>query len=347
MQRRQTGPVISVEVPNMRGAKPIHHKLPRLVEDLHDVVRTFTQTDPRFRTSRRYTRLSAATVVKRLVSDKGYQPHELPSHETIRRTLHEIGYTMRKVRKARPKKKLPETDAIFEHIHIVNCTADEQPNELRLSLDAKAAVKVGPFSRGGSSWVDIKADDHDFNPEHILVPIGILVPQWEKLSMYIAKGRAPADALADALNEFWHDNHERAELVDTLVLDLDNGPENHSRRTQFISRLVQFVDEHQVNIRLAYYPPYHSKYNPVERCWGVLENHWNGSLLDSVEAVVGYASTMTWKGIRATVKLFDKVYERGKKLSAKAMQAIEQERLARLPGLEKYFVDILHSPALG
>ncbi|WP_374212299.1 transposase [Thiolapillus sp.] len=38
--------------------------------------------------------------------------------------------------------------------------------------------------------------------------------------------------------------------------------------------MTEFSDTHQIRIRLAYYPPYHSKYNPVERLWGVLENHW-------------------------------------------------------------------------
>jgi transposase len=64
-------------------------------------------------------------------------------------------------------------------------------------------------------------------------------------------------------------------------LDLDNGPENHSRRSQFIYRLVLWAQATQLTIELVYYPPYHSKYNPIERCWGVLEVYWNGELLRS------------------------------------------------------------------
>jgi len=80
------------------------------------------------------------------------------------------------------------------------------------------------------------------------------------------------------------------------VLNLDNGPESHSHRTQFMFRLVQFVQRTGVAVRLAYYPPYHSKYNPIERCWGILEMHWNGALLDSREAVCRFTASMTWKG---------------------------------------------------
>jgi hypothetical protein len=91
--------------------------------------------------------------------------------------------------------------------------------------------------------------------------------------------------------------------------------------------------------RLAYYPPYHSKYNPVERCFGVLEQHWNGALLDSVDAVVNYASSMVWKGLHPTVELVTTAYQTGVKLTTEAMEALEQQ-FHRLPGLEKWFVDI-------
>ena len=56
-------------------------------------------------------------------------------------------------------------------------------------------------------------------------------------------------------------------------MDQLNGPENHSRRTQFLKRIVEFAHQYRLNIRLAYYPPYYSKYNPIERTWGVLEKH--------------------------------------------------------------------------
>jgi transposase len=67
---------------------------------------------------------------------------------------------------------------------------------------------------------------------------------------------------------------ERFSHIKTLVINLDNGPENHSRRTQFMQRLLEFVQCYHITFRLAYYPPYHSKYNSVERCWGILEQHF-------------------------------------------------------------------------
>ena len=62
-------------------------------------------------------------------------------------------------------KKIPETDAIFAHLAQVNVQADADETGLRLSLDAKATVWVGDYSRGGQSRVTVKAADHDFQPE--------------------------------------------------------------------------------------------------------------------------------------------------------------------------------------
>ena len=127
-------------------------------------------------------------------------------------------------------------------------------------------------------------------------------------------------------------------------MNLDNGPDNNSRRTQFIQRVVDFVDEHQITVRLAYYPPYHSKYNPVERVWSVLENEWNGDLLDTIPAALGHAQSMTWNGNHPVVQFVDKIYQTGKRLGAATMRVLEK-RLQRLPGLEKWFVDIAPRPA--
>ena len=105
-------------------------------------------------------------------------------------------------------------------------------------------------------------------------------------------------------------------------------------------RIVDFAHHTGLTGRLAYYPPYHSKYNPIERCWGILENHWNGALLDSIDAVIRFATTMTWKGQCPTVELVTTTYQTGVKLTKDAMKMVEMQ-LQRLPGLDKWFVDIV------
>jgi transposase len=224
----------------------------------------------------------------------------------------------------------------------VNGEADAEDTTLRLSMDAKAVVKVGPFARGGKSRVLTKAADHDFEAQATVTPVGIFLPALDEFFLYGVTSKVTSDCLVDRLVQWWESVKDRFGQIKTLVINLDNGPENHSRRTQFIQRVLAFVQKYQISVRLAYYPPYHSKYNPVERCWGILEQHWNGALLDSVDAVIQFAETMTWNGKHPLVELVTTTYQTGVKLTKKAMQAIETH-LQRRPSLEKWFVDIASS----
>lgn len=106
-----------------------------------------------------------------------------------------------------------------------------------------------------------------------------------------------------------------------------------------MKRIVEFAHQSQLTLQLAYYPPYHSKYNPVERAFGWLEQHWNGSLLESVETVLNFAATLTFKDKHPVVTLVKKVYEPGVKLTQKAMAEVEKQ-LQRLTNLKKWFVEI-------
>lgn len=220
-----------------------------------------------------------------------------------------------------------------------NEEADASEEVLRLSLDAKATVKVGPFARGGKNRVPTKAADHDFQPAATVTPVGIFLPDSDELFLYGGMSKVTSDCLVDRLVDWWETVKERFPLIRTLLINLDNGPESHSRRTQFMQRLVEFALRYHLTIRLAYYPPYHSKYNSIERCWGILEQHWNGALLDSVDAVIQYASTMTWKGNHPVVALVMTTYQTGVKLTKQAMDLVETQ-LQRLPSLGKWFVDI-------
>jgi len=225
----------------------------------------------------------------------------------------------------------------------VNAEADAAPEVLRVSIDAKATVKIGPFARGGKGRVAVKAADHDFQAAATVTPVGLFLPQTGELFIYHVTSKVTSDCLVDRLEQWWEAQKARFAHVTTLVLNLDNGPESHSHRTQFMARLVAFVQREQVSVRLAYYPPYHSKYNPIERCWGILETHWNGTLLDSLEAVCGFTASMTWQGVHPVVALVTTTYATGVKLTKEAMAAVEAH-VTRLPPLDKWFVDIPYAP---
>jgi Rhodopirellula transposase DDE domain len=122
-----------------------------------------------------------------------------------------------------------------------------------------ATVRVGPFARGGKSRVPTKAADHDFEPVATVTPVGIFLPASDELFLYQVTSKVTSDCLVDRLVDWWETVRERFAHITTLLINLDNGPESHSRRTQFMQRLLEFVQRYRITIRLAYYPPYPSR----------------------------------------------------------------------------------------
>ena len=212
----------------------------------------------------------------------------------------------------------------------------------RLSIDCTATVKIGEVSRGGLTRGDHRACDHDLGLTEKYIPCGIVDEDSAQLHLIFGSSYKTSDFIVDALESWWAalDQSEQVAMA-RLQIKMDNGPESSGRRTQFLNRMVAFCDRIGKPIQLLYYPPYHSKYNPIERCWGILELHWNGTKLVDAETMLAWAKTMTWKGIRPIVELSEKVYQKGVTLSQRAMRAVEA-RLERHPELPKW--DILIQP---
>jgi hypothetical protein len=206
-------------------------------------------------------------------------------------------------------------------------------------------VKIGEFSRGGVARGQeaVRAADHDMHPEAVLAPAGILEVDTQQLNLVFGTSRDTSDFVADCLELWWTNRQAAHRGVRRLLIDLDNGPEIGSSRTQFMKRLVEFSDRHRLTLELAYYPPYHSKYNLVERCWGILENHWNGALLSTVRTALAWAQTMTWRGVTPIVHLLDRTYETGVRLTPSLFRPIAA-RLERSTTLPKWSVVIQPQP---
>lgn len=148
MQELSSGVAIEDQF-HLRGRKRVEEKLPQLLDDIRAIVEPHSQADPTLKSERLYSRLSAAEVRRQLMAQKGYRDEELPSSEVIRQRLNAMNYHLKRVVKAKPQKKIPETEAIFEQVHQINQQADEAEHTLRVSIDTKATVKIGEYDRGG------------------------------------------------------------------------------------------------------------------------------------------------------------------------------------------------------
>ena len=183
----------------------------------------------------------------------------------------------------------------------------------------------------------VEAADHDFGGEFI-TPFGILDLTDNTVELKFTESKATADFMVDSIQAFWTEKRYK-ESKEQLVIFADNGSENSSRRTQFMKRIIEFSAKNDVKIILAYYPPYHSKYNPVERVWGALEKHWNGDILDSIETTLKFAGTMTWRGNNPVIDLVEKIYQTGKTVKKETMKIYEQ-MIERSEQIGKWLVTI-------
>jgi hypothetical protein len=223
--------------------------------------------------------------------------------------------------------------------------ADANPEVLRISMDTKATVHIGEYSRNGRSrgLKPVEAWDHDMRPKEKLVPGGILETVTGRIFLFFTGSNKTSDFLVDGLLDWWNRRKENLPGVRTLVVNMDNGPECSGHRSQFLLRMAEFADITGLTVRIIYYPPYHSKYNMIERYWAGLEKSWNGYLLSTVDIALNRAANFFWKGLRATVNLLNTVYEKGVKLSKGEMAELEKrlERSSTLP-----WWDILIKPIM-
>ncbi len=139
-----------------------------------------------------------------------------------------------------------DRDDIFEHVHTANRIADETEGVIRISIDTKAIINVGPFSRGGYSRHGVNACDHDFKPDTVLKPFGIFLPAIDENYFYFTESNATADFMIDALEDLWPSIKARFN-PHTIAVNADNGPENNSRRSQFF--LYYSIDYHLVQLQ--------------------------------------------------------------------------------------------------
>ena len=155
--------IVCVEHFSGRGNRRSEEKQPQLEHDICALADPESQVDPKFQSSFLYTQITARAMRTALIKEKGWTDQALPCENTIGNILNRLGYRLRRVQKAKPIKRVAETDAIFENVHDQNQASDKRAYSLRISIDTKAKVDLGDFSRGGKARGKQakKASDHE------------------------------------------------------------------------------------------------------------------------------------------------------------------------------------------
>ncbi len=318
-----------------RGRKKLIEKYSSLKEDITKVIENYLSTDPRFKTEKQYVNMTVKEIKKQLIETGKYQENSF-SNSSLNNILNSMDYGLKKVQKTKPLKKIEETDAIFDNVNKKKEEGFKDNKMVMISIDTKDKVLLGPFSRNGKNRIQIEAVDHELTND-CLIPFGILDLKNNTPYFFNYTSKPTSLDLVDCIEEFFEEQYLNKD-ISKLMIFLDNGPDNSGVRTIFLSGLINIAKKYNIQIELVYYPPYHSKYNPVERLWARLEKIWNGFLLETKEVCLSFMKNLTWRNTKSVTKLKEVKYEKGLTINKKEMKMLEDKYITRTDGIKKWSV---------
>lgn len=305
---------------------------PQLEANLRHLLQEFTAGDP-MRVGTLWTNLSLCELSQRL------QAMGTPaSRRTIRRLLRQLGVGRRTARKKKTMGHHPDRNAQFENIARLRREYLDAGDPV-ISIDTKKKELLGNFHRAGQTFTQqtVETYDHDFGSagQGKLIPHGIydLANQHAHITLNVSHdtGELCCDSIAA-----WWEQHGRAAypMSRRLLILCDGGGSNSASQYLFKEDLQRLADRLGLELRVAHYPPYCSKHNPIEHrvfphitraCQGVIFH-----TVDIAKRFIERAKTST--GLRVTVSILDKVYATGRKYAQgfkENMKIIFDEHLPR------------------
>lgn len=320
-----------------RGRKLLIAKYPNLKQDIEKIIEDSLSIDPHFKSEKQYVKMTIKEIKTRLIETGKYNDKSF-SNSYLNDLVNQMGYGLKKVQKTKPLKKIEETNIIFENVHKKKEEALKDDRTVLISLDTKDKVLLGPFSRRGRNRIEIQAVDHELT-NNCLIPFGILDLKTNIPYFFNYVSKPTSLDLVGCIEEFYIEQYLKTNMTKLSIL-LDNGPDNSGVRTIFLKGLIEISKKYQITIELIYYPPYHSKYNPIERLWARLENIWNGFLLETKEKCLNFMKNLTWKGMKSVTKLKEVKYEKGLTVEKEEMKKLEDKYIFRKDGIKKWSIII-------
>jgi len=197
-----------------------------------------------------------------------------------------------------------------QFLNIARLKAESQKKGIPIiSMDSKKKEDIGNFFREGYLYTqkEIRTFDHDFKSfaEGVAIPHGIY--DITKNIGWISLGTScdTSEFACDSLRQWWYNRGKYDYPTATsLIILCDGGGSNSSRHYLFKEDLQKLVNEIEIEIRIAHYPPYASKYNPIEhRMFPHVTKACQGVIFKSIEVVKEFMEkTKTNKGLKVTVQ---------------------------------------------
>lgn len=298
------------------GRKKTEQQQPAVIAQIQQVIQERTAGDP-MRDDRTWTDLTPREIAAQLPPTATIGPR------VVQRILTPVlGYGRRQIAKVLAGGTVPDRDAQFRNLAGWRERFLDAGNPV-FSLDTKKKEHLGTLYRDGRVYCRevIRAFDHDFPTwaDGVIVPHGLYDVRRNEGWLHLGLSRDTTAFACDSWRLFWEQDGHRLYPHATEILWLcDGGGSNSCQKHLFKEDLQALVNAIGIPIRVAHYPAYCSKYNPIERrLFCHVTRACQGVLFDSLRTVLDLMrKTSTRTGLRVTVRVIDKLYEAGRKVSA-------------------------------
>ncbi|HEY5867821.1 MAG TPA: ISAzo13 family transposase [Candidatus Tectomicrobia bacterium] len=239
----------------------------------------------------------------------------------VRRILDTLGFARRQMAKVLPGGASPHRDAQFRHVSHLIHEFLEAGNPV-LSIDTKKKESLGTLYRDGKVYCHqaLPVFDHDLPSlaRGVIIPHGIYDLAQNHGGIHVGLSHDTTAFACDSLRLFWHSDGQRLyPNASAILLLCDGGGSNSAHKHLFKEDLQGVVNDLGITIRVAHYPAYCSQFNPIERrLFSHVTRACQGVVFDSLPTVLGLLQkTKTQQGLAVTVRVLDKLYETGRKVS--------------------------------
>jgi hypothetical protein len=303
------------------GRKPYEDTWAEIDEKFLRVLQEHTAGDPMDDTVR-WTDLTVGEIAERFQADHGMRV----STFVVRKLLKKHHYRRRKAQKKQTMKAVEHRNEQFANIQRLKADYEAAGNPI-VSMDTKKKEHLGNFYREGHLYTleELRAYDHDFHSfaQGVIIPHSFYDVRLNVGYIHVGTSHDTSEFACDSFRKWWFTYGCIHYPVATSILVLcDGGGSNSSRHHIFKHDLQRVADEIGVEIRIAHYPPYCSKYNPIEhRLFPHLTRACQGVLFTSLDVVKHLMEkTHTKTGLKVFVHLLDKVYQTGRKVTEELKQ---------------------------
>ena len=292
-----------------------------LVENLREVVRDHTAGDPK-QEDVVWTYLSPPEIAEQLKA-RGTPV----CVDTVRDLLDELGFVQRKAQKRLAMGATPFRNEQFEKIARLKVEYLDSDNPI-ISMDTKKKEHLGNFYRDGRLYATdvIETLDHDFHSaaDGLIIPHGLFDFKRNLGHITLGFSHDTGQFACDSLSLWWQRYGQTAyPKAKSILLLCDGGGSNNARHYIFKEDLQRLVNKIEIPIRVAHYPPYCSKYNPIEhRLFPHVTRALSGVVLKTVELVKKLIQrTHTSTGLKVTVGMLKKFYETKREATDRFLEA--------------------------